>query len=896
MKRLGIKHQILLITLIPVLLIDTFFTATHVSKSLAQQNETLLNNGRNAAAQIVAAVELNQLSARDERLVSVLQHAIDNSDVVFATVYDATGEPVAEWRSNSYDDDELPDYFYFRQPVQLKGTTAEAAAGNGSVNLYFSRTPLRQKTIGLFIESAVFFILALIVAVLLTILISQRITKPIFRLIEHLHYVETGQLGRTIETTESNEIGALQQGFNRMSHALLGNRRHLNHRIQQATQQLNEAITDLESRNRELGFARDMAQDANRTKSKFLANMSHEIRTPINGIKGFLGLLNRSRLDASQQRYVDIILKSTNDLTAIVDEILDFSKMESGKLHIVEESFDLYEVIEQTRDILFINALAKDIDLNLIIFSDTPKRVLGDKLRLKQILLNLIGNAIKFTDEGRLVTRVSLQDIDEDSVELQIDVEDSGIGISKKDQESLFRAFSQIESSNTRRFSGTGLGLVISQNLASLMGGKISMESEPASGSRFSLNLPFRLAPATAGDPTASSQSPSTLIFASEENNLMEIRTLFDRAGAFTEAQLVTAENGLESIETSVQATGGKLDLVVLDLRRLDIELEALIPRIGDTGLRIIAMHYDPGYELPFQSDRIEFVSVITTSRKIRELLSRNTEHGKQLPSKSVNQTVGSKHVLLVDDNQINLKLASELIRLWGHRVTEADHADTAFELYREHAFDLIVLDIQMPDIDGVSLLHMMRDLKPDDQTPIAALTANVLNHEAERLLDLGFDYFLGKPIDETQFRALLDGQPMRKPAAVQPELEQNPVAREDLSLDYERSLELAAGNESLFKQILEILKRDIPEQRQHLRDALDDQDLDRLGALAHKLHGVTCYASLPKLRRLVVAFQQTLTTASSDSLASSVDELDSELAAVLESVMQHLERIQQVV
>ena len=205
-------------------------------------------------------------------------------------------------------------------------------------------------------------------AVILTVAISRKITQPIFRLMEHLKYVETGQLGKTIEPTEDNEIGAVQKGFNRMTHSLLANRRQLNQRIQQATRQLNEAITDLETKNRELGFARDQAQNANRTKSEFLANMSHEIRTPINGIKGFISLLSQSQLDISQQRYVDIILKSTADLSNIVNEILDFSKMESGKLHIVEEEFDLYEVIEQTRDLLFINVLTKNIDLNLIIY------------------------------------------------------------------------------------------------------------------------------------------------------------------------------------------------------------------------------------------------------------------------------------------------------------------------------------------------------------------------------------------------------------------------------------------------------------------------------------------------------------------------------------------------
>jgi len=497
-KNLGIKYQILLVTLIPVLLIDTFFTWSHITRSIDQANELLHSKGLIIARQIAGASEFNLFSGNDSQIQYLLEQSVGSDDIVLASVYDKQGNLIAESTSSSFQKSHITDYFYFRQAILSQGImysdvfapdTDDGLQSSvlGWVNLYISPQHLQQKTLQIISESAVFFISILIMAVILTIVIGRRITQPIFRLMEHLKFVETGQLGKIIEPTESNEIGAVQKGFNRMTHALLANRRHLNRRIQQATQQLNEAITDLESKNRELGFARDLAQDANRTKSEFLANMSHEIRTPINGIKGFISLLSQSRLDAVQQRYVDITLKSTNDLTSIVNEILDFSKMESGKLLIVDEAFDLYEVIEQTRDILFINVLAKSIDLNLIIFSDTPRRVTGDNLRLKQILLNLIGNAIKFTDQGRVVVRVCLEDLDDEIASIGITVEDSGIGISEADQQSLFQAFSQVESSDTRRFSGTGLGLVISKNLATLMGGDISMQSTAGKGSKFSL-------------------------------------------------------------------------------------------------------------------------------------------------------------------------------------------------------------------------------------------------------------------------------------------------------------------------------------------------------------------------------------------------------------------------
>jgi len=360
-----------------------------------------------------------------------------------------------------------------------------------------------------------------------------------------------------------------------------------------------------------LGFARDEAQNANRSKSEFLANMSHEIRTPINGIKGFISLLSQSELDHTQQRYVDIVLKSTSDLTNIVNEILDFTKMESGKLHVVEEAFDLYEVIEQTRDILFINILTKNIDLNLIIFSDTPRWLIGDKLRLKQIMLNLIGNAIKFTDRGRVVIKVSIEDQSLDQVDIEIIVEDSGIGISEEDQKNLFQAFSQVESSDSRRFTGTGLGLVISKNLAALMGGDITMHSELGRGSKFILHLPFKISQSAGNQQAAENIQIKALIFAAEEICLMETRTLFDRAGISTECSLIEPRGGPDSVVECIQRNLPYIDLLVIDLRHLNIPIEQVLdPDLSKT-VRVILMNYDRAVEPVSTLPGVEFVSII---------------------------------------------------------------------------------------------------------------------------------------------------------------------------------------------------------------------------------------------------------------------------------------------
>ena len=881
-----------MITLIPVFFIDLFFTYTQINNSIDQADELLQSKGQVSARQIAGTTGFDLVSGDNDKIQYMLDQAVDTNDIVLASIYDRHGELVAKSVSRNYIADDLTQYFYYRHPINAqKLVDVDSAASEtshnqqqgsqGWVHLYISRQQLQKATNRIIVDSITFFLAILLMAVILTIVISRRITQPIIQLKEHMKQVETGQLGMTIESLESNEIGSVQKGFNRMTQSLLANRHHLNQRIQQATQQLSEAITDLEAKNRALGFARDEAQDANRTKSEFLANMSHEIRTPINGIKGFISLLNQSKLNSTQRRYAEIILKSTNDLTSIINEILDFSKMESGKLHIVEDNFDLHEVIEQTRDLLFINILTKNIDLNLIIYSDTPRIVLGDKIRLKQILLNLIGNAIKFTDQGQVVVKVLIEDESVAEMQVLISIEDSGIGISEKDQLNLFTAFSQVESADNRRFTGTGLGLVISKNLATLMGGDIGMQSTPGKGSRFELRLPLKVVNQPNSVDVETQARLSALIFSATRTGLMEIQTLFDRTFVDTESALVDNNQGVGPVNECIQHNLAHVDLIVFDLRHLEIDLDQILNPQMTRQTRVIVMHYDPGVYSAIELLEVEFISVITTSQALAKLLIRtpiaaNTDNSATQPA----QRSAIKTVLLVDDNQVNLKLASELIRLWGHQVVEADHANMALEIYRKQKFDVIILDIQMPDIDGVALLNMMREFNPDDTTPVVALTANILNDEARRLLDLGFDYFLSKPIEEDKFRGLLDGNPKQRNLGLN---NLDPATGQviDISVDYDHSLKLSADNETLLRQIFEILLRDIPEHQQQLMHALQNSEYDELAAIAHKLHGVTCYASLPKLKRMVLAFQHQLAHDSNTALHQAVGDLSDELTSI---------------
>jgi len=892
LKKIGVKYQILLIALVPALLVNTFLTYSHFRNNVDHAYDLLQSNNRIFAQQLASASELNMLSGHYEPIQHLLNKTIDTNAIILASAYNENGKAIATSVSKEYDSKNTNSYFYYRLPI-ISQTLQETRSLDldqsykyegkviGWVHLNMSHRQFEIIKANIWNDSISLFFVILCILLMLSFVIGSEVTRPIFKLLEHIKKVEKGQLGEVIISFEKSEIGELQKGFNQMTESLLANRNELNEKIQFATKQLSEAIGDLESKNSELKLAKDEAQNANEIKSIFLTNMSHEIRTPINGIKGFINLISQSDLNPTQKRYADIILKSTNDLTDIISEILDFSKMESGKLQIVDGNFDLYEAIQQTRDILFINVLSKNIDLVLIIYSDTPQFVCGDKLRLKQVLLNLIGNAIKFTDEGEVVIRVAVEQQTESDVNILITIEDTGIGISEDDQKNLFEAFRQVETASNRRFKGTGLGLVISRNLVGLMAGEISMQSKIGVGTKFSVHLPFLLTSMPKDIKEIPLDNKIALILSSRKTCLQEIISLFDRAEIATESMFLSGSDSAESINSKIQKFLRHIDFLVIDLRHFNFDLKQMLKNISMDQTRIIVMHYDQTMVKTLWNLNLEFISATTNSQNLQKSLSSPLVNISTKISSIPSLPSSSKTVLLVDDNQINLKLASELIGLWGHQVYEAESALEAMALYKKESFDLIVLDIQMPEIDGVELLKMMRIENKQDQTPTVALTANILDNEEQRLLTLGFDYYLSKPIDEEKFRRILDSSSFTNTDFTK--LEKVTVTDQSIvvpssSFDFKQSLKLSQNNKVILCKILEILIRDIPNLQLQLKSAAFQNDKERLSAILHKLHGTTCYISLPKLKKLVTSLQQLITTFSNRQLQNTTLKIHDEL------------------
>ena len=870
MRRHSIKLQILMIMMLPVFMIAAILTYIHVDNSITQAGKILQSKGEIIAKQIAGASEFDLFSGNHEHIQYLLNRSINTNDIVYTAVYDNKGKEIAQVSSKEYSALNSAQYLYYRYPIQtrnLEGSdvfntqiapTPDSFRNLGWVHLYVSRQRLYESKITIYKEALVVFCSTMLLAIVLTFFISRRITQPVFTLIDYLKKIETGHLGEVIKPVEDNEIGDVQKGFNSMSQSLLANRMQLDQKIKTATLDLMNAITDLEYKNREISLARDEAQNANKVKSQFLANISHEIRTPINGIRGFANLLTQTRLSPQQRRYAEIINQSTSDLSSIVNEVLDFSKIESDKVEIVSGHFDLYELVESTRDSLFTAAMDKNIDLFLTIYSDTPQYLNGDKLRLKQILVNLIGNAIKFTDTGFVEIVVHLEEENDEEVILKFKIRDSGIGISKEDQKQLFQAFKQIESDSNRRFSGTGLGLVISKNLAQLLGGDIVLDSVVNFGSLFTLTLPFGISKDDNDEQHNETATETCLLIAFDQRTLNEIQALYNRAGYSIEFLLIEPDTDISKIQSQITQNLVYIDFIVMDLRHASIQPDQLLDHSQFDQKRVIVMHYDASLIEHSGDHEFEFISVINTCKNLRRLLTSSPQWPEVPVASRISPNVVPHSVLIVDDNPINLALAVELAHLWGHHPFEASNATQAMQLFRIKNFDLILLDIQMPEIDGVKLMQMMREEKPDLQAPIAAITANILESEKKRLLKLGFDAYFSKPIEEHKLKLLLDKAEVEE-TEITGETSVQDIA---LSVDTDLTYKLSASNQKLVDQIFSMLVQEIPSYRKKLKLAIEQSSQDDFEKVMHKLHGVTCYAGLPKLKQLLDQYERAKNTA----------------------------------
>ena len=706
--------------------------------------------------------------------------------IVAACLYDNQGRVFTEYRRPGLTDSvEMPawhgeatqfdlEHLTLSRSVSLDGTSVGKITIISDLGLLHAAFEQYARISGV----------VLLVSVFLAFVVSSEvvriITSPIVELARTAGDVSTKKdYSLRAVPHGTDEVGTLVKSFNEMLESI--------HERDAALQSANEELeTRVLKRTEEMRRARDAAEEANRVKSEFLANMSHEIRTPLNGIMGMTDLTLGTEITSEQREYLDTVKQSADSLLVVINDILDFSKIEAGKVDLEVADFNLRDCLETTLKILAFRADEKGLELLCEIAPEVPEVVRGDSSRLRQIVTNLVGNAIKFTNEGEVAMKVESNLQYDNNRTLQFTVSDTGIGIPREKQALIFDPFSQADTSTTRKYGGTGLGLTISARLVELMGGTIRLESEVGRGTKFifTVQMPSSEMPIAVGSiaPPEILRGGKVLVVDDNRTN----RRILDGMLRRWEMRPTLMEGGEEALTelSAAREAGEPYRLILTDMHMPKMDGFSLIERIRqrpDLATATIMMLTSAGHRgdaercrqlgvaayllKPIrQSELREAIAQVLGARERTGAIPLVTRYSLQ----DARDPTAVLRILVAEDNLVNQRLVVRLLEKRGHRVALAATGQEAVEALNKGTFDLVLMDVQMPEMDGLEATQIIREKekKTGKHQPIIALTAHAMSGDRDRCIAAGTDGYLTKPIRTEELDQILQSYVNRRASA----------------------------------------------------------------------------------------------------------------------------------
>ncbi len=883
--KLNISHRIIIISVLPALITAAILTAYFMLNQFSYITDSLNKHGNLIAKQLSPSAEYAVYSGNTDLIKPLIETIIQNEAVIRIQIQDKYNNNILDIKEAQNTTNREIQFFdklfndekqlTFSSPIlseevpvddDTNATPANSFSSNKIGNVVVTLTTyhaIREKVTHIKSGAAITLII-LLIAIAFIIKSSYSITKPIKSLTNTVRNIAAGNLDTVMEKDGTGEIGILQSCIVHMTEELKHSQSDMENQLSEYTHELQQTMEELEIRNAELDITRSKAIYASNAKSEFLANMSHEIRTPLSGIIGFTELLRSTSLTEQQEDYASTIQKSSKNLLEIINDILDLSKIESGKTEISTSEFNLINIIEDIINLLSPTALEKNIELFYRIDKTIPASIKSDPFRIHQILTNLIGNAIKFTDEGYVYLQVTLGEIDNNETSLKFSVSDTGIGMSSSDKKKLFKAFTQADTSITRRFGGTGLGLVISRKLTLLMNGEIGFDSTESEGSTFWFSIP--VIPVPEAHTQSDLANKKVALISNHFIATQTFKTHLDNAQCLVNDYTFEELTNLAEIERHN-------DIIVLFLSRKDIISKNIADFLSKLSFSIpsLLIASTPSHKKLRDLQQNNFDSSVFTSEKIERVkqkifntINRNASEQDMGIDKQAELDINdwSKiNILVVDDNEVNLRLAEIILHKNNARVTTAMSGAQAIDYACMNSFDIIFMDLHMPGIDGYETTKKIREITPGKQPVIIALTANALTHEKENVIKSGMNGILIKPVSDAILQKVINQWILKEPINISQISEHNELEAVSDSKEattnnksvfsIERAKEFTGNNEELAYELFTMLRAELNSYSEAIAFAMNNNDLAELYNQAHKLHGASRCCGTEELQKI---------------------------------------------